>query len=373
LKHIRSLASQQILSVQPKGENRVLERRFIAAASVFLVCVVVALWSSENVRAWEADPKLVEAARKEGGEILVYSTIRLDETKLFWDRLKSKYPFVEVNQYRAGTNGMVERVLAEYKAGKYLPDLLTIGDDFLLTVLTDAGVLGHYDSPQTKNFAPMFSDAQGRWTAFFIVPLTIAYNTRLVPVNEAPKSWHDLLNPKWKGKIAMESDHLVWYAGMLKVLGKEKGREYMSALSKQNIRLVAGASIGMNLLAAGEFPIFSTRANQTEIFKMRGAPVDWVKDPGPLLSQSHAAGIARNPPHPNSARLLLDFLLSEESAEIVAKSQRLPSRRGLKKEQLSPGFREINMDKMVPPQREDLKANQRKYLEEFQNLFGKGD
>jgi iron(III) transport system substrate-binding protein len=219
----------------------------------------------------------------------------------------------------------------------------------------------------------MFRDAQGRWTAFFIVPLTIAYNTRLVPANEAPKSWRDLLNPKWKGKIAMESDHLVWYAGMLKVLGKEKGRQFMTALSKQNIRLVGGASIGMNLLAAGEFPIFSSRANQTEIFKMRGAPVDWVKDPDPLLSQFHAAGIAKNPPHPNAARLLLDFLLSEEAAEIVAESQRLPSRRGLLKERLSPGFREINMDKMVPPQREDLKVNQRNYLEEFQNLFGKGN
>jgi ABC-type Fe3+ transport system substrate-binding protein len=351
----------------------VFERRFIAAASLLLVCIGVASGFSRNVHAWEADPKLVEAARKEGGEILVYSTIRLDETKLFWDRLKSKYPFIAVNQYRAGTNRMVERVMAEYRAGKYLPDLLTVGDDFLLTVLTDAGIMGRYDSPQAKNFGPMFRDAQGRWTAFFIVPLTIAYNTRLVPVNEVPKSWRDLLNPKWKDKIAMESDHLVWYAGMLNVLGKEKGRQFMSALSKQNIRLVGGASIGMNLLAAGEFPILSSRANQTEIFKTRGAPVDWVKDPDPLLSQFHAAGIAKNPPHPNSARLLLDFLLSEESAEIVAESQRLPSRRGVSKEQLSSGFRGINMDKMVPPQREDLKVNQKNYLEEFQKLFGKGN
>ncbi len=327
------------------------------------------LWC-KNIGAWEADPQLAEAARKEGGDILVYSTIRLDETKIFWDRLKSKYPFIKVVQYRAGSNGMVERVMAEYRARKYLPDVITVGDDFLLTVLTGAGIMGRYDSPQAKNFASMFRDPEGRWTAMFIVPLTIAYNTKLVPAKEAPKSWRDLLSPKWKGKVAMESDHIVWYAGMLKALGNEKGRQFMNALSKQDIRLATGSSVGMNLLAAGEFPIFITRANQTEIFKTRGAPVDWVKDPEPLLSQFHAVGIARNPPHPNSAKLLVDFLLSDEAAEIIGRSQRVPSRRGLK-EQLSPGFREINMDKMIPPQREDLKANYKKYLEEFQELFGK--
>ncbi|HXK28403.1 MAG TPA: extracellular solute-binding protein [Candidatus Binatia bacterium] len=349
------------------------EHSFVKAAFALFICVVSALWSSNNIRAWEADPRLVEAARREGGEILVYSTIRVDETKLFWDRLKSKYPFVRVNQYRAGTNRMVERLMAEQRAGKYFADVITMGDDFLLTVLTGAGVVSRYDSPQAKNFANMFRDPQGRWTTIFIVPLTIAYNSRLVPANEAPKSWRDLLNPKWKDKIAMESDHLVWYAGILKALGSEKGRQFMTALSKQTIRLVGGASIGMNLLAAGEFPIFLSRANQTEIFKVRGAPVDWIKDPDPLLSQFHAAGMAKNAPHPSSAKLLLEFLLSEEAAEIIAQGQRVPSRRGVMKEQLSPGFREIHMDKMVPPQRDDLMVNQKKYLEEFQSLFGKGD
>ena len=73
------------------------EHSFVKAAFALFICVVSALWSSNNIRAWEADPRLVEAARREGGEILVYSTIRVDETKLFWDRLKSKYPFVRVN------------------------------------------------------------------------------------------------------------------------------------------------------------------------------------------------------------------------------------------------------------------------------------
>ena len=346
---------------------------FASSALTLFICVVSALWPAENIRAWDADPKLVEAAKKEGGEILVYSTVRLDETKLFWDRLRAKYSFIRVNQYRAGTNRMVERVMAEQRAGKFLPDVITMGDDFLLTVLSEAGVFSRYDSPQAKNFGAMFRDGESRWTTIFIVPLTIAYNSRQVPANEVPKSWRDLLNPKWKGKIAMESDHLVWYAGMLKALGREKGRQFMNDLSKQAIRLVGGASIGMNLLAAGEFPIFLSRANQTEIFKVRGAPVDWVKDPDPLLSQFHAAGMAKNAPRPNSAKLLLDFLLSEEAAEIIAEGQRVPSRRGVSKEQLSPGFREINMEKMLPPQREDLLVNHKKYLEEFQSLFGKGD
>ena len=332
---------------------------------VFLALHVIVFLAASG---FAADPKIVEAAKKESGEINAYATLRIDTSRQIWNLFESKYPFLKVKQYKADSDQMLQRVLTEYRAGKHFVDVLNFGG-FHTQVLIERGVAGQYASTERQYVPTALKDEKGFWTTLYYNPLTIDYNTKLIPENERPKDWPDLLNPRLKGKMAIEGDHLTWYGGIIKRYGEEKAKKFMQALSKQELR-TESSSRGIALLAAGEFGIFIGRGHTAEMFKQRGAPVDWVKNPDPLVVHSQTVQIAKNAPNPNSAKLLIDFLLSEPVAELLAKEHRLPGRGGVKT--LDAAFKEINVEKITPLSMEELRANYKRHLDEFRNFFGRG-
>jgi len=319
-------------------------------------------------RAQTTDPKIVEAAKKEGGEIEAYVTLRTDTAQTIWKMFESKYPFLKVKQYKADSDKMMQRLATEYRAKKYLVDVLNFGGGFQTQVLIDHGIAGAYLSPETKHFAPAFKDKTGLWTTLYYNPMTIVYNTKMVPASERPKDWGDLVHPRYKGKMAIEHEQVTWYAGILKRFGQEKGKQYLQALSKQDFRLESSGR-GNALLAAGEFAVYIGRGHVAEMFKKKGAPVEWIKNPDPLVVQPATVQIAKQAPHPNSAKLLIDFMLSESVADLLAKEQRLPGRGNVTG--LDPAFKEINAERIMPLSMEEVQMNYRKFLEEFRNYFGK--
>jgi len=319
-------------------------------------------------RAQATDPKIVEAAKKEGGEIEAYVTLRTDTAQYVWKMFEAKYPFLKVKQYKADSDKMLQRLATEYRAKKYLVDVLNFGGGFHTQVLIEQGIAGAYLSPETKYFASAFKEKSGLWTTLYYNPLTLVYNTKLLAPNERPKDWFDLLHPRYKGRLAIEQEQVTWYAGMLKRYGVEKGKQFMQGLAKQEPR-PEQSSRGNALLAAGEFAAYIGRGHVAEMFKKKGAPVDWIKNPDPLVVQPATVQIAKQAPHPNSAKLLIDFMLSEQVAELLAKEQRLPGRSNAAG--LDPAFKEINAEKILPLPIEEVQANFRKYLEEYRTYFGK--
>lgn len=315
-----------------------------------------------------SDIKIIEAAKKEGGEIEAYVTLRTDTAQTVWRMFEAKYPFLKVKPYKADSDKMMQRLLTEYRAKKYLVDVLNFGGAFHTQVLIEQGIAGPYVSHESKNFAPAFKDKNGFWTTLYYNPMTIVYNTKMVAANERPKDWPDLVHPRYKGKMAIEHDQVTWSAGILKRFGQEKGRQYLQALSKQDFRLESSGR-GNALLAAGEYAIYIGRGHVAEMFKRKGAPVEWIKNPDPLVVQPATIQIAKQAPHPNSAKLLIDFLLSDQVAELLAKEQRLPGRSDVSG--LDPAFREINAEKIMPLSMEEVQVNYKKHLDEFRNYFGK--
>lgn len=316
--------------------------------------------------AFASDPAIVEAAKKEGGDIEAYVTLRTDTAQMIWRLFEAKYPFLKVKQYKADSDKMLQRLLTEYRAKKYLVDVLNFGGGFHTEVLIEQGIAGPYLSPEAKYFAAAFKEKNGLWTTLYYNPMTFIYNTQLIPPSERPKDWFDLLNPKLKGKLAIEQEQVTWYAGMMKRFGAEKGRQYMQALAKQEPRSEASAR-GNALLAAGEFAAYIGRGHAAEILKKKGAPVEWIKNPDPLVVQPATVQIAKNPPHPNSAKLLIDFMLSDQAAEVLAKENRLPGRSDVRG--LDPVFKEINAEKILPLSMEELQSHYKKFLDEFRNYF----
>jgi iron(III) transport system substrate-binding protein len=317
--------------------------------------------------AQSSDPKIIEAAKKEGGEIEAYAALRTETAMTVWKMFETKYPFLKVKQYKADSDKMLQRLATEYRAKKYLVDVLNFGGGFHTQVLIDQGIAGAYLSPETKHFAPAFKDKNGLWTTLYYNPLTIVYNTKALAPNERPKDWFDLLNPKLKGRLALEQEQVTWYAGMLKRHGAEKAKQFMQALAKLDPR-PEQSSRGNALLAAGEFAVYVGRGHVAEMFRNKGAPVEWIKNPDPLVVQPATVQISKNAPHPNSAKLLIDFMLSEQVAELLAKEQRLPGRNNATN--LDPAFKEINAEKIFPLSMEEVQKNYKRYLDEFRGYFG---
>lgn len=333
-----------------------------------LTVLLVPLGCIGPAGAQTSDPKIVEAAKKEGGEIEAYVTLRTDTAQQIWKMFEAKYPFLKVKQYKADSDKMMQRLATEYRAKKYLVDVLNFGGAFHTQVLIEQGVAGPYLSPESKHFAPAFKDKSGLWTTLYYNPMTIVYNTKMLAPNERPKEWQDLVHPRFKGRMAIEHEQVTWLAGILKRFGQEKGKQYLQALSKQDFRLESSGR-GNALLAAGEFSVYIGRGHVAEMFKKKGAPVDWIKNPDPLVVQHATVQLAKQAPHPNSAKLLIDYMLSEPVAELLAKEQRLPGRSNVAT--LDPALKEISAERVLQLPMDELQVSYKKLLEDFRNYFGK--
>jgi len=159
----------------------------------------------------------------------------------------------------------------------------------------------------------------------YVRQYVIGYNTNLVARAEAPKDWSDLLAPKWKAKLAMDEDEVEWFAAMLDYYGRDKGTRFMRALAGQEPQLRRGHTLLAKLLVAGDYPMALVHAQEMDEAKKAGAPVDWVRTLDPIITSPSVIAISAKAPHPNAARLLVDFVLSPEGQAILRSRGRMPA------------------------------------------------
>ena len=260
--------------------------------------------------------------------MVVYTSMSVDQAQRTLDVFKARYPFLKPTMFRAVGERLLTKIMTEVQAGKYDFDAVQSAESQAY-FLKKKNLLQKYISLETRNIQKPFFDPEGYWTAVYIMPNVIAYNTRMVKRNEVPKTDEDLLNPKWKGKIGMDHTKPEWFAWQVKRMGEEKGLAYMKKLGAQEFRLYAGLSVVTNLLAAGEFPlVLNTYLHNVEDIKRKGAPVDWIVQ-DPVFTKFQPLGIGSKAQHPNAAKLFTDFMLSEEGQKVIASFGRVPTRRGV--------------------------------------------
>ena len=317
-----------------------------------------------DTRAQSDSNKLLELARKEG-EVSFYGGFSVSDFAQFANRFNSKYPFIKVSHMRAGAEKLMTRVLTEREAGKYTADVIQIRG-FPAQVLVDRKVFARYLSPETKLYPKGFKDPEGRWTTLYVQTSVIAYNTNTVKTGEI-RTWDDLLNPKWKGQMVIDREETEWFANMLEVMGKEKGPKYMQTLADQNLSFREGHTLMAQLLAAGEHKIgISLYAPRIEDLKSKGAPVEWVRT-DPVIGFLYLIGLADKAPHPNAARLFLDFALSREGQTQISHSHFISMRTDVKPD--PPGLVE---GVHIRPSNLELARDYDRYYKDFQKIFAKG-
>jgi iron(III) transport system substrate-binding protein len=154
--------------------------------------------------------------------------------------------------FRAVGERLLTKIMTEAQTGRYEFDVVQSAETQAY-FLKKKNLLGKYLPAEAKHLHKGFFDSEGYWSAVYMMPNVIGYNTRMVKRNEVPRLDEDLLNPKWKGKIGMDHTKPEWFAWKVKRMGAEKGMAYMKKLGAQELRLYAGLTI-IESLAAGEFP-----------------------------------------------------------------------------------------------------------------------
>jgi len=265
-------------------------------------------------RVWGDD--ILENAKKEG-EVVFYASLNAQNSQALASVFEKKYPFIKVAVTRIGSERMATRLVAEAQSKKVRADVIhQSGFDFYGVL--QRGILEAYDSPERSFFPAEYRDSQGFWTVGGIILNVISYNTRMVPASEVPKGFWDLTQPKWKGQMLMDENESKWMAGVFHYYGEVKATELMRKLAAQDLQFRAGHALIDTLVAAGERPIGVVAfADGVERLKKEAAPIEWVVGE-PLIGLTLCLGLAKNAPHPNAAKLFLDFVLSRSGQEVLA-------------------------------------------------------
>jgi len=274
-----------------------------------------------------ADNALYEAAKKEGTAVWYTSLIVNQAVRPLVEAFQKKYPGVTVKYARADSGPNAIKVIDEARAGKVVGDVF----DGIATAppLLKAELVAPFTPSDAGKYPPEMRDPDGRWNALVVYFLTPGINTQIVGKDEI-KTAQDLLNPKWKGKIAWSTDPwsgcAVYVGSVLQTMGEDKGMAFLRALAKQDIINVDATNRAiLDQVILGQYPIaLSIFNHHAEISAQKGAPVAWLKTE-PISAPFHSIGLVKNAPHPDAGKLLIDFLLSEEGQKTFASVGYLPA------------------------------------------------
>ena len=268
--------------------------------------------------------KVIAAAQKEGSFALYTSFAEKDLPRLT-AAFEKKYG-VKVKVWRAGSEKVLQRTLAEATARRYEVDAIH-SSALEMETLHREKILQAVASPHSTELIAGALRPHREWVATYLSVWVQAYNTHLVKKEDLPKTFQDLLDPRWKGKLGIEANVPEWYSTVVMDMGEEKGIRFFRDLAGRNgLSVRTGHSLLNNMVVAGEVPLALTVYNfMAEAARRKGAAIDWfVLEPA--VARMSGIGIARRAPNPNAALLFYDFMLSTEAQELLVAMEYAPTR-----------------------------------------------
>lgn len=277
----------------------------------------------------QSDAELYEAAKKEGYVNWYSGLIQNQVVRPIIAGFEAKYPGIRVNVTGGRDTDIMIKILSEAKAGALQADL-TEGPS-VFGPLKQADLVEPYHPQNAAGLPDQYKDPNGEWTALILYFLVPAINTELVKPEDEPKSLEDLLDPKWKGKMAWSGEMSVggppgFIAAVLASMGEEKGMEYLRKLSEQQIATIpSNPRVVLDQVIAGEYAIgLVTYNHHSVISAAKGAPVKWLKIE-PAVGAMARSVLLKGGPNPNAAKLLINYLLSPDGAQVIREANYIPS------------------------------------------------
>jgi len=274
------------------------------------ICILLAT----SVASAAPSASVVAAANAEG-TVVWYTTTEKKLLEVLAARFNARYPQIKIDPLIVGQVALAPRVTTEQLGGKFVVDLVT-NDDLTIRGLVASGAVQPYRISEAARFAKGTIDPNSAWTTIYENSTVIAWNTtRLKADNlEPPTSLADLTKPQWRGHIAVDGADLPWYIGTL--AGQRDGADVIAKIAAQHPMMTNGHTFTLSQLEAGEFDATPTAyAYLVEKERLAGKPVDFVR-PKPALMTLTTIALAKNAPHPNAARVFLEWLLSKDGQAV---------------------------------------------------------
>ena len=324
-------------------------RRTLALAAS--LAVAAAAWG-EDARV----QRLVDGAKKEG-EVMVYHSTQTRDLEPIFDAFTKKYG-VKVLEWRSSSENVVQRAIREARAGRREVDMI---ENNLpeMEALHREKILRPIETPLYAELTRGIVPDHHEYATSTLDVFVLAYNTQKVKKEELPKSYEDLLDPRWKGRIAAEVDDQGWFGTLTEQLGGDKGVQLFRRIAERNgITVRKGHTLLANLVSSGEVPlaldVYSYKPPQ---LKRKGEPIDsFTMDP--IIVQMHGVAVAKEAVHPNAAELLHDFFLGNEGQALLAKKDFTPSNRNVPSEFDGKTLHAVNPGEAIDKDQEWLRLYQ---------------
>ena len=277
--------------------------------------------------------RLIDGAKKEGA-VSLYSSLLVADSTAIIDAFTKKYG-VPVRLWRGSSEDILRRAVTEARGSRYDVDVAeTAGSE--MEGLDREKLLIEVTSPVFAQLVPQAVVPHRGWVTDRLSIFTAAYNTTIIHPNDVPKSYEDLTDPKWKGKLGLEADDANWFMAIADQMGEAKALAlFRKIVATNGVSLRKGHTLLSNLVVAGEVPLgLTVYGYRVPELKSRAAPIDGVVLP-PGLALPTGIGAFKKAPHPNAALLFMDFYLTD-GARVLADRGNVPTNRTV--QELPPGL-----------------------------------
>ena len=273
-------------------------------------------------RGADRDARLLERARKEG-TVVWYTSMSPAESRPLAEAFEKKTN-VKVSLWRAAGDKVIQRIISEAQGNRYTFDVIESNTNEAERLARE-NLVSEFYSPYIADMPSAAIPASRKYFPDRFNFFVVSYNTNKVKAAELPKTYEGFLDPKWKGRIALEATDYDWLASVSQQMGKDKGPAFFQKLAAMKPDQRKGHPLLAELVSAGEVPVgLTTYLSNAESGKRRGGPIDWAPIQ-PVIGVSFSVALAKTAPHPNAALLFADFILSPEGQALLNSMGRFPA------------------------------------------------
>jgi iron(III) transport system substrate-binding protein len=270
----------------------------------------------------DREQRLIAAAKKEGG-VTFYTSMQTQESGPLSKAFEAKYG-IKVQLWRATSDQVIQRVVNEARANRQGVDVLETNAPEVDQIARE-NIVAAFHSAHSDDLPDWAIPPHRRWYAARANLWVVAFNTSKVKKEEIPPTYEGFADPKWKGRIGIESTDQDWMYAVINYLGADRGMEMFRKLSALRPDMRLGHALLAQLIGAGEIQVgLTVYSGNADSIKKRGGPVDWVAVE-PIVGRPQAVAVARNARNPNAALLFAEFMLSPEGQKLLNGLDRNPS------------------------------------------------
>ena len=314
---------------------------------------------------------LSAAMAEPSGKVMLYSSMQEAQLQAIEQAFEAKYPTVDMEYYYAGGGKLVTKMTTEAKAGGQIAsDVVWLGDPSDYESFKANGWLEPYVSPETEHIAKEYMDPEGYYTAGRLVTMGIAWNVGLVDEADAPKTWNDLLDPKWFNQIIMTdpsqaSTTKYWMAAMMQ--SEKYGEAYFQALKDNGVELESGTTATHNRVADASYMVGICLDYVSANLMAQGSPMNFHYTTDDVITMTSPIALIKGCANEDNGKLLMDFILSKEGQEVLVANNLVSVRDDVEMQVDTSAIASVNM----AVDYNDLGANLQSYLDKFNHIFDK--